>query len=70
MGDISHIKNITVIGAGIQGHAITQIALMAGFENVTLNDLTMEIIEKGVSLIHPQKTTPIACLFLLFLPHN
>lgn len=51
MGDISHIKNIAVIGAGIQGHAITQIALMAGFDKVFLNDLTMETIEKGVSLI-------------------
>ena len=51
MGDISHIKNVAIIGAGIQGHAITQIALMAGFEKVILNDLTMETIEKGVSLI-------------------
>ncbi|MHA2283743.1 MAG: 3-hydroxyacyl-CoA dehydrogenase family protein [Promethearchaeota archaeon] len=56
MVDISHIKNVAIIGAGIQGHAITQIALMAGFEKVILNDLTMEIIEKGVSLIknHPE----------------
>lgn len=51
MGDISHIKNIAVIGAGIQGHAITQIALMAGFEKVYINDLNVETIEKGVSFI-------------------
>ena len=51
MGDISHIKNVAIIGAGIQGHAIAQIALMAGFEKVFLNDLTMKVIEKGVSLI-------------------
>lgn len=49
--DISHIKNIAIIGAGVQGHAITQIALMAGFEKVFLNDLNMETIEKGVGLI-------------------
>ncbi len=51
MVDISYIKNIAVIGAGIQGHAIAQVALMAGFEKVFLNDLTMETIDKGVSLI-------------------
>ncbi|MCK4252801.1 hypothetical protein KAX97_15245 [candidate division WOR-3 bacterium] len=56
MGDISHIKTVAIIGAGIQGHAIAQIALMAGFENVILNDLSMDIINKGVSLIknHPE----------------
>lgn len=29
MGDTSYIENIVVIGARIQGHMITQIALMA-----------------------------------------
>ena len=48
MVDISNIKNIAVIGAGIQGHAITQICLMAGFEKVFLNDITQEAIEKGI----------------------
>ena len=51
MRDISNIKNFAVIGAGIQGHAIAQIALMAGFEKVFLNDLNMKTIEKGVSWI-------------------
>ncbi|MFX1456465.1 MAG: 3-hydroxyacyl-CoA dehydrogenase NAD-binding domain-containing protein [Promethearchaeota archaeon] len=51
MTDISQIKTITIIGAGVQGHAITQIALMAGFENVILNDLSMDIINRGISII-------------------
>ena len=51
MQDISEIKSITIIGAGIQGHAIAQVALMAGFSNVILNDLSMELIDKAVDRI-------------------
>ncbi len=51
MQDISEIKSITLIGTGIQGHAIAQIALMAGFSKVILNDLSKELIDKAVNRI-------------------
>jgi enoyl-CoA hydratase/3-hydroxyacyl-CoA dehydrogenase len=51
MQDISDVKNITIIGTGIQGHAIAQVALMAGFSKVILNDLSMELIDKAVDRI-------------------
>jgi len=55
--DISEIKSITIIGTGIQGHAIAQVALMAGFSRVILNDLSMELIDKAVdSIINDPKT--------------
>ncbi len=57
MQDISEIKSITIIGAGIQGHAIAQVALMAGFSRVILNDLSMELINKAVdTIINDPKT--------------
>jgi len=49
--DISHIKNIAVIGAGVQGHSVAQVALMAGFEKVFLNDINLELIEKAANQI-------------------
>lgn len=55
MVDISNIKRIAVIGAGVQGHSIAQSALMGDFEKVILNDLTMESIEKGANLIENSK---------------
>ena len=51
MQNISDIKNIAIIGTGIQGHAIAQVALMAGFSRVILNDLSMELIDKAVDRI-------------------
>jgi len=51
MQDISYVKNITIIGTGIQGHAIAQVALMAGFSKVILNDLSIELINKAVDRI-------------------
>ncbi|MHA1526399.1 MAG: 3-hydroxyacyl-CoA dehydrogenase NAD-binding domain-containing protein, partial [Promethearchaeota archaeon] len=42
MVDISHIKKIAVIGAGIMGRGIAQLFLMAGFENVNLYDIKLE----------------------------
>ncbi|MFX1356258.1 MAG: 3-hydroxyacyl-CoA dehydrogenase family protein [Promethearchaeota archaeon] len=47
MVDISNIKNIAVIGAGTMGHEIAQVALMAGFEKVILNDLNKEILNSA-----------------------
>ncbi len=51
MVDISNIKTFAVIGAGTMGHEIAQVALMAGFEKVILNDLTIEIIENAANKI-------------------
>jgi len=57
MRDISEIKNIAIIGTGLQGHAIAQVALMAGFSRVILNDLSMELIDKAVDrIINDPKT--------------
>ncbi|MFX0138894.1 MAG: 3-hydroxyacyl-CoA dehydrogenase family protein [Candidatus Hodarchaeota archaeon] len=51
MVDINNIKNIAVIGAGLMGGYIAQLALLAGFEKVTLNDVKMESIEKCIDRI-------------------
>ncbi|MHA1143814.1 MAG: 3-hydroxyacyl-CoA dehydrogenase family protein [Candidatus Helarchaeota archaeon] len=51
MVDISNIKNFTVIGAGLMGGYIAQLALLAGFEKVTINDIQIESIKKCVSRI-------------------
>ena len=51
MVDISNIKTLAVIGAGTMGHEIAQVALMAGFENVILNDLNEIIIENASNKI-------------------
>lgn len=50
--DINNIKTIAVIGAGTMGHEIAQVALMAGFKNVILNDLSKEILDKAVIKIN------------------
>ena len=56
MVDISNIKNIAVIGAGVQGHSVAQVALMAGFDKVFLNDINMELIEKAANQIKNDET--------------
>ena len=50
MLDINKIKNICVVGAGIMGHGIAQVSLMAGY-NVTLIDLKEEIVNIGLKKI-------------------
>ena len=44
------IKNIVVVGTGLMGNGIAQVSLMAGY-NVTLIDITQEIIDKAVANI-------------------
>ncbi|MFW9873978.1 MAG: 3-hydroxyacyl-CoA dehydrogenase NAD-binding domain-containing protein [Candidatus Thorarchaeota archaeon] len=44
---INDINTITVVGAGIMGHEIAQVALMGGFKTVILNDLTKNTIKKA-----------------------
>jgi len=48
--NISKIKNITVVGAGVMGYGIAQVALMAGF-NVTLVDIKENIVNNGLTKI-------------------
>jgi enoyl-CoA hydratase/3-hydroxyacyl-CoA dehydrogenase len=49
--DISHIQNIAVIGAGVQGHSVAQVALMASFKKVFLNDVNLKLIETATNRI-------------------
>ena len=45
MVNIDDINTIAVIGAGIMGHEIAQVALMGGFNTVILNDLSAEVLD-------------------------
>ncbi len=56
MFDADLIRNITIIGAGHQGHAIVQGALMGNFNEVILNSTTMPSIQKGVDRILNSKS--------------
>ncbi len=47
------IKNVAIIGAGVMGHGIAQLALMGGF-NVNLIDVDEEIVKKGVANVQAQ----------------
>ena len=40
------IEKIAVLGAGVMGHGIAQVAAMAGFQ-VTLRDIASEYLESG-----------------------
>jgi enoyl-CoA hydratase/3-hydroxyacyl-CoA dehydrogenase len=51
MSDISNIKTISIIGAGLLGHGIAMCALMAGFEKVILNDINMGILNEAADNI-------------------
>jgi enoyl-CoA hydratase/3-hydroxyacyl-CoA dehydrogenase len=62
MGNISDIKSITIVGVGLQGHAIAQVALMAGFSKVILNDVSMELINKAVDRIVNDPNTGLEVL--------
>jgi len=50
MVDISKIKNVTVVGAGVMGYGIAQVALMAGY-HVTLVDIKENIVNNGLAKI-------------------
>ena len=51
MVDLDNIKNIAVIGAGIMGSGIAQVALLTGYEKVTVIDLNTEIVHKSRKII-------------------
>ena len=47
---MGEVKNVVVIGVGLMGGGIAQISLMAGY-NVTMVDISQEIIDKAVASI-------------------
>lgn len=47
---MADIKNVTVLGSGVMGHGIAQIASMAGYE-VTLRDIKREFLDKAMDKI-------------------
>lgn len=51
MVNLDNIKNIAVIGGGILGSGIAQVALLTGYEKVTVIDLSAEILEKTRNII-------------------
>ena len=51
MVNISNIKTFGVIGAGTMGREIAQVALMAGFEEVILNDINSITLENALDYI-------------------
>lgn len=53
---LSQIKNISVIGAGIMGHGIGQTFALGGYE-VILNDISDELLEKGIQRIRSNLNT-------------
>ena len=54
--ELSQIKNITVVGSGIMGHGIAQTFALGGYE-VTLNDLTDDLLNKAVQQIRSNLNT-------------
>jgi 3-hydroxybutyryl-CoA dehydrogenase len=53
---LSQIKNIVVVGSGIMGHGIAQTFAVGGYE-VTLNDISDELLNKAVRQIHSNLNT-------------
>ncbi|MFX1442266.1 MAG: 3-hydroxyacyl-CoA dehydrogenase NAD-binding domain-containing protein [Promethearchaeota archaeon] len=51
MVDIDKINNITVVGSGVMGREIAQVALMAGFKKVTSYSRSQETLNKAVKFI-------------------
>ena len=51
MADNKNINTFVVIGAGTMGREIAQVALMAGFENVILNDIQQDAIDAASNYI-------------------
>lgn len=48
---MSEIKQISVLGSGIMGHGIAQVAAQVGKYDVTLYDIEQGLIDKGLVLI-------------------
>jgi enoyl-CoA hydratase/3-hydroxyacyl-CoA dehydrogenase len=48
--DLMSIKNITVLGSGIMGHGIAQVAATAGY-NIVLRDIEQKFLDKAMEKI-------------------
>ena len=48
---LNELKTVAVIGAGLMGHGIGQVALMAGY-HLNLCDVKQEFVDRGVNLIY------------------
>ncbi len=51
MVDLENIKNIAVIGGGIMGSGIAQVALLSGYEKVSVIDLNTETLHNSRKII-------------------
>ena len=51
MKELSNIQNISIIGSGIMGSGIAQIALLTGYQKVALNDVSEKFLKKARELI-------------------
>ena len=47
MRELDNINNVAIIGSGIMGNGIAQVALLSGFQNVVLNDVSEKILKKA-----------------------
>ena len=54
--ELSRIKKVAVIGSGIMGHGIGQTFALGGYE-VTLNDISDELLNKALSQIRKNLDT-------------
>jgi enoyl-CoA hydratase/3-hydroxyacyl-CoA dehydrogenase len=52
MVNIDDIKKMAVIGGGIMGSGIAQVALLSGYEEVTVIDLNTDILQNSKNLIN------------------
>jgi 3-hydroxybutyryl-CoA dehydrogenase len=49
---LSEIKKIAVLGAGLMGHGITQVAAQIGQYEVYMRDIDQRFIDNGMDMIH------------------
>jgi len=52
MKELDSINNVAIIGSGIMGSGIANIALLSGYQKVTLNDVSEKILKKARESIH------------------
>jgi 3-hydroxybutyryl-CoA dehydrogenase len=48
---LSEIKRITVLGAGLMGHGITQVAAQVGKYEVCMRDIEQKFVDSGMNMI-------------------
>jgi len=50
-GEIMEIKKIAVLGAGLMGHGITQVAAQTGKYEVNMRDIEQKFVDSGMNMI-------------------